>query len=98
MMKYLKITTGGGYHKDWNGDPTYWLEVNEDGDAERQLEKYPNGNMISYDKTHQQDNYGALAVMVIDGDADFWKPYEITEDEFEREWCIHSPLNRKTRK
>ena len=92
-MRYFKITDEG-IHKDWGGTPTYWLEVNESGDAERQIEKYPNGNIISYDKAHPEDIHGALSVMVLDGDLGFWVSYEITKDEFEYEWRIHSPLNR----
>ena len=54
-MRYYRITDEG-YHDpddDW-GDPTYWLEINEAGDAERQLEIYPNGNVLIYDRTHQK--------------------------------------------
>ena len=94
QMRYFKITAGGGYHRDWGGDPTCWLEVNEAGDAERQLETYPNGNVLSYDRTHQDDEYGALAVMVVDGDEDWWEQYKSTKDEFEQAWQTHSPLNR----
>jgi hypothetical protein len=87
-MRYFKITDKG-FHQDWGGDPTYWLEVNEHGDAERQLEKYPNGNIVSYDRIHSEDEHGALAVMVVDGDEDWWAQYEIAKDEFEQEWRTH---------
>ena len=93
-MLYLKIVDEGNYSTEWGGDPTYWFEVNVGGDAERQIEQYPNGNVISYDRTHDQDTYGALAVMVVDGDEDFWMSYAITKNEFEHTWHIHKPLNR----
>src|SRR5271155_2838315 len=95
-MRYFR-KVDEGYHapdEDW-GDPTYWLEVNEDGHADRQVEEYPNGKVLSYDRTHVEDNYGALGIMVIDGDEDWWLPYEITRADFEAKWQAHSPLNRR---
>ena len=93
-MRYFKITDEGYHLQNWGGDPVYWLEVNGQGHAERQLEKYPNGNVLSYDRTHLEDEYGALAILVIDGDPGFWAPHEITRDEFEHEWRCHCPMNR----
>jgi hypothetical protein len=93
-MRYFKVTDEGYHVEDWGGDPVYWLEINDRGDAERQIEKYPNGNVLSYDRTHLEDEYGALAIMVIDGDPEYWAPYEITREEFEQEWCAHAPMNR----
>jgi hypothetical protein len=87
-MRYFKRTSEG-YHApgvDWGGDPTYWLEVNERGDAERQLDVYPNGNVLRYDRSHPEDEYGALCVMVIDGDEEQWAAYEISRKEFEEQW------------
>jgi hypothetical protein len=95
-MRYLR-KVDEGYHapgKSW-GDPTYWLEVNADGNAERQLEEYPNGNVLSYDRSHVEDDYGALGIMVIDGDEGWWEPYEITQVEFEVKWRAHTPMNRR---
>ncbi len=95
-MRYFRITDEG-YHArgvNWGGDPTYWLEVNVRGDAERELQVYPNGNVLRYDRAHEKDEYGALSIMVIDGDEAFWAPYEITQDEFEEQWRAHPPLNR----
>ncbi len=94
MGYYSKI--GEGYpdpEGDW-GDPTYWLEINEDGDAERELAIYPNGKVLSYDREHRNDAFGALAIMVVDGDEDWWAPYEITKEEFEEKWRSHAPMNR----
>jgi hypothetical protein len=95
-VRYFK-TTDEGYHArgvNWGGDPTYWLEVNDRGDSERELQVYPNGYVLSYDRLHKQDEYGALGVMVIDGDEDWWASFEITMDEFEKQWSAHTPFNR----
>ncbi len=92
-MRYYKITTIGR-HQDWGGEPTHWLEVNEDGDAERQIIDYPNGNVVSYDTMHTEDAHGALPVMVVDGDAEWWEPYAISREVFEDKWKVHRPLNR----
>jgi hypothetical protein len=95
-MRYFRITDEG-YHArgvNWGGDPTYWLEVNDRGDAERELQMYPNGNALCYDRAHAQDEYGALSAMVIDGDAGWWAGYEIDKNDFEEQWRAHSPFNR----
>jgi hypothetical protein len=87
-VRYFK-RTNEGYHApgvDWGGDPTYWLEVNELGDAERQLAVYPNGNVLRYDRSHSEDEYGALGVMVIDDDEEQWAAYEVSRKEFEEQW------------
>lgn len=92
-MRYFKICDEG-FHKDWGGDPTYWLEVNDHGHAGREIVKYPNGNVVSYDETHLEDEHGALSVMVVDGDENFWVSYEISKIDFEDEWQVHKPINR----
>jgi hypothetical protein len=50
-------------HPEWGGDPTYWLEVDEEGDARREIVEYPDGHVLSYDPSHPRDRYGALSVM-----------------------------------
>jgi hypothetical protein len=87
-MRYFRIKDEGHHLADWGGDPTYWLEVNARGDAERELAVYPNGNVLLYDRAHQKDEYGALSIMVIDGNDEWWAPYEITKHEFEEQWCL----------
>lgn len=72
---------------EWGGDPTYWLEVNSEGHAERQVEVYPNGNILRYHSTHREDEFGGLSIMVVDGDEDWWEPYKITHEEFEMLWA-----------
>lgn len=94
-MKYYR-RIDEGYHapgEEW-GDPTYWVEVNERGDSERQIEIYPNARVHSYDRTHDQDEHGGRGIMVVDGNEEWWRPYEITREKFEAQWRAHSPLNR----
>src|SRR2546421_2944434 len=92
-MRYFK-TIGEGFHTGvyW-GEATYWLEVNDRGDAERELQVYPNGNVLRYDREHPGDRYGALDIMVVDGDEEAWAEYQITREEFEEQWRTHAPMN-----
>jgi hypothetical protein len=90
-MRYFR-TVDEGYHRagvNWGGNPTYWLEVNDRGHADRELQVYPNGNVLRYDREHPGDEYGALSLMVVDGDEDSWVPFAITRDEFEQAWRAH---------
>ncbi len=88
-MRYFKRIDEGFHTGVYWGDPTYWVEVNERGDAERELQLYPNGNVLRYDRQHPKDEYGALSVMVIDGDDEAWSAHEITHEEFEEQWRAH---------
>ena len=90
-MRYFRVIDEG-YHP-W-GDPTYWLEINADGAAERELAEYPNGNVVSYDQTYLEDEYGGLGIMVVESGDNWWVPFEITKAEFEAKWFIHRPVNR----
>jgi predicted double-glycine peptidase len=78
---------------DWGREPTFWLEVNMDGDAVRQVVIFPNGNVLKYDLFHQIDEYDALQQMVVDGDEEWWKEYIISRDEFEQIWNTHTSIN-----
>ena len=90
-MRYFKLVDEG-YH-EW-GDPTYLVEVNDAGAAQRQIADYPNGKTVSYDRSHQHDQYGGLGLMVVDGDEEWWAPFSITRQEFEERWDSHRPVNR----
>ena len=78
--------------------PTYWLELNSDGNAERQISEYPNGNILSYDEDHLEDEFDGLALMVMLEDTDpskgYWAGTEITKEDFEARWAEHVPMNR----
>jgi hypothetical protein len=94
-MRYINITDEGMHSHDWGGDPTYWMEIDEWGDAERQIEQYPNGNVISYDSIYRGDDHSELSLMAIDGDEIWWQPHFIPQEEFERAWREHRPINRE---
>lgn len=93
MRYYSKIDEG--IH-EW-GDPPYYLEINAEGHAERQLAIYPDDKVISCDRTHEEDEFGALAIMVVDGvdgNEEWWEQYKISKDKFEETWQSHKPCNR----
>ncbi len=92
-LRYYKKRDAHTADPTW-GEPTFFLEVNERGDAERELLVYPNGKVLSYDRAHKADEFGALSIMVVDGDEAWWAPYAISKEDFERKWAAHSPLNR----
>ena len=92
-MRYFKFNDEGNH--DWGGEATYWWEINDARYVERELATYPNGNVLSYDSDHDLDEYGGLSTIVVEGDNEAWLlPYEISKDEFEREWRTHTPMNR----
>jgi hypothetical protein len=92
-MRYYRITITelAGL---WGDTCTFWFEVSVDGDANRQLQTFPNGYILSYDADHPVDAYDGLQQMVVDGDAEWWEPYEITPEAFAAEWGMHLPVNR----
>ena len=94
-MRYFRLASEGFHAGENWGQAMYWLEVNDRGDAERELQVYPNGNVLRYDREHAEDEYGALAIMVIDGDEDVWVPHEITKDEFEVQWGSQARVVRR---
>ena len=81
---------------DW-GECCYLWEVDETGWNIRHMEIYANGNVLSYDLVHTDDQNGGLCDQnmnseVID-DPDF--PEEsIKKEEFEMEWDTRKPINR----
>ena len=95
-LRYFRVVDEGYHSGEYWGEPTYWLEINDRGDAERELQVYPNGNVLRYDRQHDADDYGGLDIMVIDGDEDVWAPHEITKDEFEEQWRTHTRFVRGT--
>jgi hypothetical protein len=92
-MRYYCITTT---NKDdtWGDTCIWWFEINDNGDANRQIQTFSNSYTISYDVTYPDDDYDGLQQMVVDGDEDWWQAYQITEDEFNQQWQAHNPVNR----
>jgi hypothetical protein len=93
-MRYYRKVDEGPEQVEAGGDPTYYLEVNERGDAERQVMIYPNGLVRAYDRDHPEDEHGALAIMVVDGGDAWWQPYVVTREEFEDVWRVHGRTTR----
>ena len=87
-LRYFKRVDEANH--EFGGEATYFLEVDEDGDAVRQVELYPNGKVLRYSEAHPQDEWGALSVMVLDT-ADDWAEYVISREEFERVWQDTAP-------
>lgn len=88
-LRYFKTVDEANH--ELGGEATYYLEVDERGDAVRQAMIYPNGRVTRYSEAHPEDEWGALAVMVVDGDEDWWEPRAISSDEFERVWQDTAP-------
>ncbi len=94
VVQYFKRNwdeTRGDAHADW-GTSTWYFETEADMWPTRQIEIYANGTVLHYDGEHIEDEYGRLAEAALDA-GDF-APFEITQDEFERTWASHTPINR----
>lgn len=73
---------------EW-GNFTRFLEIAEDGFANRQVDIFVNGCALMYDREFWCDDESSLADMKFDQDrwTESWGPhYEITEKQFEIEW------------
>ncbi len=94
VKKYYKwswdVSLGGEYDS-W-GRSTYFMEIDSDLYALRQIEVYENGNVLFYDINHIGDNYGMLCDKKID-DANI-EEFEISETEFEQVWQSKFPMNQ----
>lgn len=93
-MKYFKRLWDedrGDAHADW-GTSIWYFEVDEQWSVVRQLEAYANGRIHKYSSDHLEDEFGMLADQPLDPKEEYL-PFEITEEEFEREWS-RPPSNR----
>lgn len=92
--KYYKwswdVSLGGEY--DAWGCSTYFMEIDSNLYAHRQIEVYENGNVLFYDKSHVADNYGMLCdKKLVDNNIE---EFEITKAEFEQIWQSKTPINK----
>jgi hypothetical protein len=89
VVRYFR-TIGEGQHasdRDRGEKAAFWFELDEEGDASRQLQIYPDGHVLRYDAEHPEDEYGGLQMVVFEGDVEWWAPYEeISKDDFEDQW------------
>lgn len=92
--KYYKwswdVSLGGDY--DAWGCSTYFMEIDSNLYACRQIEIYENGNILFYDKSHVYDEYGMLCDKKID-DKNI-EEFAISEAEFEQIWQTQTPINK----
>lgn len=86
--------TRGDRYDDW-GYSTFWMERGEDGYASRQMEVYDNGNVLKYDSSHLEDQYGMLSDVKLTADELKESQTEfISAEEFEAAWSGLTALNR----
>ena len=93
-MKYFKRSweqSRGDEYDDW-GTSVWFLEVHEGRWLNRQLQIYENGNVLSYDESHDLDEYGGLGDQEVD--LVEFAEFEIDADQFEQQWQSAKPLNR----
>jgi len=87
MNRYFKRpwdeTTGDLSTDDW-GSSVYYFETDQTGDVLRQLEVFTNSRRLKYTTEYLQDEYGGLSEVPLD--LDEFKEFEISKDEFEKEW------------
>jgi hypothetical protein len=81
----------GGEYDSW-GRSTYFMEIDSDLYARRQIEVYENGNVLFYDKSHSLDDYGMLCDQRLD--VKNIEEFEISEAEFEQIWQSKTPINK----
>ncbi len=98
MNRYLKYRweeTRGDNFDDW-GFSTWYSETDEELYSLRQIEVYDNGNVLTYDEQHLNDEFGFLAEKSIDiEDLKESNTLEISKAEFEEKWSTLKSLNRK---
>ncbi|MFB2645355.1 hypothetical protein ACE09Y_03645 [Raphidiopsis sp. BLCC-F218] len=81
----------GGEYDSW-GSSTYFMEIDSDLYAIRQVEVYENGNVLFYDKSHLFDDYGMLCDKRLDDNN--IEEFEISKAEFEEVWQTKKPINQ----
>jgi hypothetical protein len=92
-MHYCRLwdETRGDEYDSW-GRATYFFELGSDQRVVRQLEIYENGNVLSYDQSHPEDQFGGLAM---DFDPVDMQPFEISPQALEEAWSRNVPTNRR---
>jgi hypothetical protein len=95
VKKYYKWFWDESFEGDYDqwGTSTYFMEVGTDLYAARQLEVYENGNVLSYDGSHNVDDFGMLCDQRI-SDSNI-QEFEISQGEFEEVWQTKTPINRQ---
>lgn len=81
----------GDHHDAW-GTSLWYLQLDDAGYPERQLEVYESGDTLAYDEALLDDEYGGLGDQPLD--LREWHDFEITPQEFEIAWSTAKPRNR----
>ncbi len=93
-FKYRWEETRGDKFDHW-GFSTWYCETNEELYALRQIEVYDNGNVLTYDEQHLDDEFGKLGEKQIEfQELKESNVLEISKDEFEEKWSTLKALNR----
>lgn len=82
----------GDAYEAW-GTSVWYFELDDERYPVRQIEIYESGDVLTYDQTHLDDEYGGLGEAALDGEEE-WKPFEIAEHEFDSAWRSAKPRNR----
>jgi hypothetical protein len=95
-MNYYKYVLSEAVGEAKWGGGTFLYEVGEDRWAVRQLEIFEDGIVLSYDASHDDDQFGFLADQRFpdDREGEYYRQYEISKAEFEQAWRTFNPVNR----
>ena len=81
----------GGQCAGWGG--SYFLfEVHPDGCVSRQIQYFDNGELLLYDETRDEDDFGGRSTVALD--AGEYAPFTIDRPEFVKMWKPNLAVNR----
>jgi hypothetical protein len=81
----------GGLCAGWGGSH-FLFEVHPDGWVSRQIQYFDNGELLLYDETLDEDDFGGRSTVALD--AGEYAPFTIDKSEFVRKWKLDLAANR----
>jgi translation initiation factor IF-1 len=81
----------GGLCSGWGGSHLLF-EVHPDGWVARQIQQFDNGELLLYDETCNEDDFGGRSTIPLD--ANEYRPYSIGRSEFVSSWKPNLAVNR----